>query len=344
MSLIVFLAALVLPSAQDFATVLEESAFIAAIFLSIALHELGHALAALRYQIKTRDITLYPFGGIASITSIPHARAELVIALAGPLVNVVIALLLCLIVDINDILRGNILGRLLVANIFLTVFNMIPAIPMDGGRVLRSLLVMAGFERASLYAARLSQCIALIMGIVAILYARIDLMLVAVVVFIGAMQERFQQQFKSNSRGRLVKHAMVPRDNLQFFTSATTVRDALNVTLQTLQDAFPVLQAGRLKGVVSKDNLLRFASVQLENAYLHEIVDIDVARVSPDEVLADAFERSLGHEMYEYALVVDKQDNVLGMLFREKVIELLLIDELQKRIEGGDLVDTPPLH
>jgi Zn-dependent protease len=153
----------------------EGVAFIVAIFICVVLHEFGHALAARRYGIKTPDITLLPIGGLARLERMPEEpRQELVIAVAGPLVNVVIAAIILIalggtvgaeqMIQVEDP-RVNFLVRLAGVNIFLVLFNMIPAFPMDGGRVLRALLsIRLGFTRATQIAASIGQFVAFALG------------------------------------------------------------------------------------------------------------------------------------------------------------------------------------
>lgn len=170
-----------------------------AIFGCVVLHELGHAMAARYFGIGTRDITLYPIGGVARLNFMPRKPSqELVIALAGPLVNVVLALvILAALVLIEGagaifdvpIWGGSFLPNLMVANIAMVVFNLLPAFPMDGGRVLRAVLA-AGlpYEHATRIAARVGQGFAVLLGLAGLVWTP-SLLLVAIFVFLAARAE-----------------------------------------------------------------------------------------------------------------------------------------------------------
>ncbi len=340
LTFIAFLAAIVLPGANSLYSAAHELLFLLGIFACIALHELGHALAASFYGIKTRDIVLYPFGGIASITKMPSAGGELVIALAGPLVNVIIAGLLFFTVDAAEFFLGaSITARLFFANIFLAIFNLIPAIPMDGGRVFRALLELARVRRATLVATRVSQLISFGFAALAIYWGRMDLLLIAVVVFIGAFHELVQSQARRAVIGRTVKDAMLDATNLQTFTHGATLADALLIALRSLQDYFPVLYAGKVRGVVSKEQLIQFAASNEENAYLQEITDNDFPIVLPDQQLSTLLEPLPINQDAPYFIVQDSDGKFLGMLLREKIIEFLLVDELKRRMTSGKSLD-----
>jgi Zn-dependent protease len=183
-------------------------AFIVSVFFCVLLHEFGHALAAEWYGIPTRDITLLPIGGVARLERMPEKPVqELVVALAGPAVNVIIAVLLVFPIALGVLsstaapvvsLGTSFFVQLLMVNIILVCFNMLPAFPMDGGRVLRSLLaIRLGHLRATQIAARLGRWMALSLGIWAILSGNIMLLLLAVFVFIAGTAELMQVKMRS---------------------------------------------------------------------------------------------------------------------------------------------------
>jgi Zn-dependent protease len=173
--------------------------FILALFACVLLHEFGHAFAARGFGIETPDITLLPFGGVARLNRIPETPwQELVVAIAGPLVNVVIAAVLILVIHTSAGLeqleylespRVELLAKLTTVNVMLVLFNLIPAFPMDGGRVLRALLAMAmPYVRATQIAAWIGQGLAVVFGIVGI-FGNPMLIFIAFFIFVGAQQE-----------------------------------------------------------------------------------------------------------------------------------------------------------
>ena len=173
--------------------------FILLLFACVLLHELGHALTAKGFGIRTTDITLLPIGGVARLERIPNEpKQELLIAIAGPAVNVVIAVLLIFYLgqraamsDFEDIHtpRVTMLSKLASVNIGLVLFNLIPAFPMDGGRILRSILAMRmNYLRATEIAARIGQTLAIAFGIVGFFYNSF-LIFIAFFVYMGAQQE-----------------------------------------------------------------------------------------------------------------------------------------------------------
>ena len=339
LTFLAFIFALAVPGATSLWAAANELLFLIGLFGSIALHELGHAYAASFFGIKTRDIVLYPFGGIASITSLPDARGELIIALAGPLVNVILAIILFFCLDFSEFLLPEILGRLFIANIALVLFNLIPAIPMDGGRVLRALLLMSGIKSATTIATRISQFISIVFAIIAIYSGRFDLLLIAAVVFLGAMQEQVQTQTMRAIVGRSVADAMIDAKRLESFTHATTVHDGLMLALKSLQEYFPLLQGDLLRGVVSKEDLVQFAAAQEANSYLGEIVRTDYVSVRPETLLETLLTPGSDSESREYFVVTDLDGRFLGLLLREKIIELLIVDELKRRMGSEKSVD-----
>lgn len=201
--------------------------FLLGVFGCVILHEFGHAMAARLYGIKTKDIYVLPIGGVARLERMPRSPLqEFVVAIAGPAVNVVIAIVLLLILGlgfaaevlsqsgsgVGRVLSHGLLGQLLVANVLLVVFNLIPAFPMDGGRILRAALAaMMPYERATRAAVRVGQGVAVLMALFAIFGGAPMLILIAVFVFFGAQAELNSTQFRNRIEGLRVADAMQRR-------------------------------------------------------------------------------------------------------------------------------------
>jgi len=208
-------------SGGGFAAMVLGLSFILLLFVCVVLHEFGHALAARAYGINTPDITLLPIGGIARLERMPDKPwQELVVALAGPAVNIVIALGLFVVLgrffDADDVEalaegRGNLLVKLLFINVVLVIFNLLPAFPMDGGRVLRALLAMKlRHGQATRVAARVGQTVAVLFGLLGLYGGNPFLILIAVFVFFGARAEASYATLKETVEETRVASFMGP--------------------------------------------------------------------------------------------------------------------------------------
>src|SRR5437773_1877960 len=253
------------------AAALDGIAFILALFACVVLHELGHALTARRYGIRTRDITLLPIGGVSRLERIPDdPRQEVWVSLAGPAVNVVIAAALYAWLLLSQTWRplsaltmagGPFLERLLLVNVSLAVFNLLPAFPMDGGRVLRALLAMRmDYVRATQVGAQVGQAMALVFGLLGLL-TNPFLLFIAFFVWIGAAQEASMVQMRTALSGIPVSRAMLT----DFHTLAPddAAKRVLELILAGSQQDFPVVdggqggQGGRLAGVLLRRDVLK---------------------------------------------------------------------------------------
>ena len=239
--------------------------FIAVLFICVVLHEYGHALTARYFGIGTKHITLLPIGGVAMLERMPKDPwQEIVVALMGPAVNVAIALVLFVILRAGGgdgevmpeaPMPANFLQGILIANVFLAVFNMIPAFPMDGGRVLRAALSLRlGRLRATQLAARIGQALAVFFGLVG-LFANPLLILIAVFVWIGAAAEASASEIETRLHDKPVSRAMIT--DFQTLAPYAPLARAVELTLAGTQKDFPVLDAGRLVGVASQSAILR---------------------------------------------------------------------------------------
>jgi len=317
--------------------------FIVLIFLCVLLHELGHVFAARRYGVQTRDVTLWPFGGIASMERMPDKPSqELIVALAGPAVNVVIALALFVYLgatlDPENLTRiedpkVSMVVKVLFANIILVVFNMIPAFPMDGGRVLRALLAMRmGNARATELAASIGQGFAILFGAIGIFYNPM-LIIIAVFIFLAASGEAAQAQLRAVAQGALVSDAMITE--FQSLGTGATVNDAAEALIRTTQTEFPIVDgSGRLRGVLTRDALVKALKERGPQTPVLEVMQADVPTISARTKLDTAL-RSLMQRGRPVIGVTDAQDKLIGLLTVENLGEMMMVQSARPDTRSG---------
>ncbi|MDX1383762.1 MAG: site-2 protease family protein, partial [Thermoanaerobaculia bacterium] len=246
------------------AAALQGIAFLLALFGCVVLHELGHALTARRFGIQTQDVTLLPIGGVARLERMPEEpRQELLVALAGPAVNVVLAAGLAIwlaaaaaLVPIEtlSVTGGSFLARLLAVNVMLVVFNLVPAFPMDGGRVLRALLATkVDYSRATRIAASIGQGFALLFGFAGLFWNPF-LIFIALFVWIGAAAEAGQVETRTALAGVPVRQAMLT--DFRVLAAESKLEEAVRLTLEGSQKDFPVTHGGNVVGVLCQGDLL----------------------------------------------------------------------------------------
>lgn len=321
--------------------------YVLAVFACVGLHELGHALAARRFGIRTRDITLLPIGGVARLERMPEdPRQELWVALAGPAVNVVIAIGIFLWLTFQTVLRpdhwftftaGPMLVRLLTVNLVLAAFNLLPAFPMDGGRVLRSVLATRmDYARATHIAAALGQGMAFLLGFLG-LFTNPFLVFIALFVWIGAAQEASMVMMKSALGGIPVAKAMVtdfatlsPRDSLA---------RSVELILAGSQRDFPVVDNGSVVGVLTRDDLLLSLAQRGQEAIVGDVMQRDFQMVDSHDMLESAFShlQSCGC----HTLPVVHGGRLVGLLTADNVGEFLMIQAAlgeRARVTGPGLL------
>lgn len=306
-------------------------AFALAIFLCVVLHEYGHALMARRYGISTRDITLLPIGGVARLERMPDKpQQELWVALAGPAVNAVIAVVLFLWLSISGswlpmreigMMAGPFIERLMMVNLFLVGFNMLPAFPMDGGRVLRALLAKRmEYTRATQIAAGLGQGMALLFGFAGLFYNPF-LLFIAFFVWIGAAQEAGMAQMKSALAGVPVSRAMVTEYRSLHPTDPLT--RAAEAVLRGSQTDFPVLDDERIVGVLTRSDLMKALAEHHENLAVSYAMTREFEIVDEHEMIDSAFEKMQRSGVS--IAPVTRYGRMVGILTSENVGELLMI-------------------
>ena len=315
--------------------------FIIALFGCVLLHEFGHALTAKRYGIRTQDITLLPIGGIARLERLPgNPRQELWVTLAGPAVNVVIAGVLFMVLwfgfRMNEffqvrLLEGNFLLRLMWVNVFLGVFNMLPAFPMDGGRVLRALLSMRlGRAKATRVAANIGQGMAILFGIAGF-FGNPMLVFIAIFVYLGAEAEAQAVETTSFIGGLLVKDAMMTR----FRTLAA--EDPLETAIQELlagsQQDFPVVTDGSVVGILRRNDLVQALAHGRREARVSEAMCRECQTIAASAPLDKTLERMSRDGCA--ALAVMDENKLVGLLTVENIGELVMVKSAVAKGGGG---------
>lgn len=308
--------------------------FIVAVFACVVLHELGHALAARRYGILTPRITLLPIGGVAELERMPEKPSrEIVVALAGPAVNVVIAAALILFLgagldvtaaaSIEDPANG-FLARLAVINIILVVFNLIPAFPMDGGRVLRALLSMRySRARATQIAARVGQAAAFLFGFLGLMSGNVLLIFVAIFVYIAATAESQMTGMQEMARTLLVRDGMITR--FEHLRPGSTLGDAADLLTATTQHEFPVLDNdGRMTGVLSMRALIAGLEQDGRDAPATMHMTADLPSIGEHERL-DAALKLLQGTGNPAVAVTNRSGALTGYITAENLGELMMV-------------------
>ncbi|MBK9926069.1 MAG: site-2 protease family protein [Anaerolineales bacterium] len=317
---------------QNWGEVLNGILFILALFGCVVLHEYGHALTARKYGIKTRDITLYPIGGVARLERMPDKPIEeLWVALMGPAVNVVIAAILFAVLYLTNnlvpltdltIASGSFLERVMTVNISLVLFNLIPAFPMDGGRVLRAVLAMRmEYVRATQIAANIGQGMALLFGFLG-LFGNPTLLFIAFFVWIGASQEANAAQVKNSVSGIPITRAMLtdfktlsPRDNLS---------QVVALILAGSQHDFPVVDAnGKVAGILDRDAFMLALTQHGQSAPVMNFIRRDLPEVDSYEMIEMVLMRL--QESGSKTLPVTHGGQLVGLITMENITEYLMI-------------------
>ena len=323
--------------------------FIVLLFVSVVLHEFGHVLAARRYGISTPEITLLPIGGVASLEHMPERPyQEIVVALAGPLVTLLIVIVLTLVLgarfDLTQMAQleqaqSSMTGRLAAANGALLIFNLIPAFPMDGGRVLRALLAIPlGYTRATRIAALIGQGLALAFGFIG-LFGNPLLILVAAFIFLAASGEAGYVQAREYTRGYLARHSMIT--SFQSLTPLATADDAAALLLRTTQQEFPVVDgAGTLRGVLTRDALISALQRTGGQTPVIEIMQRDVPTVAENACVENIL-RLLQGTRQRTVGVLDGQGRFVGYITADNLAELIMIESSRAAGPGASLPKQP---
>lgn len=304
----------------------------------VVLHELGHALMARKFNIKTNSIILLPMGGVATLDEIPKKpKQELLIALAGPTVNIIITLILALVIPLRSYFNfdtvlideqlyeptfQNLLFYLFIANLMLVIFNLIPAFPMDGGRVLRALLSfrLSRLEATNI-ASGIAQGLAILFFIVGLLFNPF-LVLIAFFIFFGAYGENQMVKQYSILEGHIAKEATLT--NITLLNLTTTLEEVIELVLTSSEKDFVVFDNQRIEGVLHQKKIIENA--QSRSLLVGDILDKSVGFIDANTPITEVLER-MQKEKNNFFPVTENGE-IIGAIDRSNISEFILLKSI----------------
>ncbi len=313
--------------------------FVLSIFGTVFLHELGHALAALQFGVKTKDITILPIGGMARLEKIPEKpKEEFVVAIAGPAVNVILAVITGLFINfpapeqLADILQGgvnasNFFIQFFVVNIWLAIFNLVPAFPMDGGRILRALLsIKLPRYLATKIAARVGQILAIGFIFVGI-NSNPFLIFIGIFIILGAQGEAEMVKTAHMLKDVLVRD-LVMKDFARLDVK-NTLSDALEILLNSQHKSFLVTSSSLPVGTLSRDELVQALASGSDKMLIKDAMNSDLIRIDAHEELEKAF--TLMQSNGASLIAVFDKGQLLGVLDMENILEFIMVKSAKER-------------
>lgn len=308
--------------------------FIICIFVTVFLHELGHSFAAKLFNIGTKDITLLPIGGVSRLESIPEKpNEELIVTIAGPFVNVALAIITSLFITLPEtseelalelaagVNANNFFLNFFIVNVLLAIFNLIPAFPMDGGRILRAVLSFK-FERhiATKIAAQIGQFFAMGFILLGFLYNPF-LIFIGLFVIMGAQMESKHADSKYSLKGHKVKDVLMK----QYITidSGEPIKTAIDLLLDSQSKVFLITENNEPVGTLNRDQIIKVLSEKGESAAIHSVMNSNLIYLDVETLLENIFE--LVYKNKTNLMLVMENDKLVGTLDTENILEFLLI-------------------
>jgi Zn-dependent protease/CBS domain-containing protein len=343
--LLVFVASQSYLSGQGMAMALESTLFITVMFGCVVLHEFGHVMAARGYGIRTPDITLLPIGGVARLERMPRKPSEeLVVAISGPLVNVIIAAAIYLGLGISTALHpgydflksGNFFEKLMVWNVFMVVFNLIPAFPMDGGRILRAALAMfMDYGNATRRAATIGQSIAMLVAIYMLLNHTFQpmLLLICFFVFMAAGQEAASVTQEEVTKNLCVSDAMLT--DFHSLPPEAVLRDGVDLLLAGTQQDFPVLDThGAMQGMLTRHDLIAALAEKGPTQPVVAVMRRCPESTQPAMNLTQALETLHASQCPAIPVLDPSSGKLLGLLTAENIGEALMVRAALRKLRA----------
>jgi Zn-dependent protease len=307
--------------------------FILGLFASVLLHEGAHAAVGAWFKIRTVEIVMFPIGGLSRMERRLRPVEEMLISLAGPLANLLVAIGIffyvaatkqAITIQPSDLLHpsgGNLLPLFGFANLLLAGFNLVPAFPMDGGRLMRALLSFVRPEdEATRIAAWMGRVVAFSLGLYGLVHGQFMLVFFAFFIWLGAAQESAAATGRTLTHGIPVRAAMITE--FHHLEHGDTVRDAANLLLSTSQQDFPVMHGDEVIGLLDRTRLLKALASEGPDAYVSGVMDRDYLALEPAADLAETL--PLMARAGRCALV-QEGSRLVGLLTTDNLSEFLLL-------------------
>ena len=343
--LILFIIFMNYKSGQNTIQIIWSIVFILSIFITVLLHELGHALAAKNYNIKTKDITLLPIGGLARLERIPEKpMEELIVAFAGPLVNIALAFITAFFISIpdntdklmaelsNGVNANNFFLNFFLVNFWLAIFNLIPAFPMDGGRVLRALLSFKLPRNvATRIAARIGQFLAMAFIILGF-FTSPFLIFIGIFVIIGAQIEADYTESKFMLKGFKVEDVVMK--DYQTIDADEKIKKAVELLLDSQNKIFLITENNIPVGTLNRDQIIMALSKKGDDEFIYNVMDRNLIILESNSLLENVFE--LIQQNKSTLMLVMENNQLIGTLDIENLLEFILINEVKiKKAHDG---------
>jgi Zn-dependent protease/CBS domain-containing protein len=316
------------------------------LFVCVLLHEFGHSLVAMRYGYEIESITLWLFGGVARFTEMPEEwRQEFTIAVAGPIVSlglgvVAYAGFLVLPTALDPV--KFVVGYLALTNVVLAAFNMLPGFPMDGGRVLRALLARTRpHAQATKIAAEVGKVFAFLLGIFG-LFTNLFLIALAFFIYIGASSEAQQTVMKAAFEGVTVADVMTRREELHTVGTDTSVAELLDRMLVDRHTGYPVMDGGRLVGMVTLDDARSIKEVERDAYRVRDVMSAELTTISPDADAMTALQRMQERKVGRLP-VVDDRGEIIGLISRSDLVTAFNVIQSRGAVPSLSMSDSSDL-
>ncbi|MFC7323565.1 CBS domain-containing protein [Halorubrum rutilum] len=294
------------------------------LFVGVLLHEFGHSVVAMRYGYEIESITLWLLGGLASFAEFPEDwKHEFWIAVAGPIVSVAVGVACYAVFALAPVGSNAVLfvfGYLALLNVVLAVFNMLPAFPMDGGRVLRALLARnQPHAQATQRAAAVGKAFAFVMGIVGLLGFQLLLIVLAFFIYIAASGEAQQTTLKAAFEDVTVGDVMTGREDLHTVSEDTSVAELMSRMFEERHTGYPVLRGDDLVGMVTLEDARSVREVERDAYRVDDVMATNVVAVGPETDAMTALQTMQENGVGRLP-VVDRQERLVGIISRSDLM------------------------